>query len=402
MSARWVAVTLAAVACAAGPRPPAASRPRLAAARVPAEAAAVYGDEREVTLSGVERDAAAALRQGAAAPAISPALVRAARALARRAAAGEASPLAPRYVRAALADAGAYDPAPLARIASGAAARLPALLADPADAGATHVGVGAAVAGESTFVVALTARRSASIVPFPRRVPAGSAHRLRGRLTTLSGARVVLTSPSGVARQIAASPGATFDATIRFEEAGSYVVEVVGAGPRGPEVAALLPVLAGGGPEAPTVAPHAPSPDPHDLAAAEERVIAALNALRARQGLAPVAASPALRAIARRHSADMAAHGEVAHVLPGTGDLAARLRRGGVGYRRAVENVARAATGLEAHEVAAESPAHRANMLDPAVKLAGVGIARTRAGAGEPVVYLTQILIDPAARRGTE
>jgi uncharacterized protein YkwD len=400
MSPRLLAAALAAAACAATPAPPA--RPAAAAPPAPREEQpTLYGAETPTALGAIEREVAAALRRAGAPSEVSPALVRAARTLARQAADGEGAPLAPARVRAALADAGAHDPGPLVRIASGSADQLPALLVDAADAGASHVGVGATTRGERTWAVAITARRRASVAPFPRRVDVGARHRLRGRLEGLAAARVVLATPDGVTREVAATRDATFDAAIPFDVPGTYVVEVVGSGPRGPEVAALLPVVAGGGAEVGEAAASR-AREPEDLAAAEDGVLAELNALRLRHRLPPVAASAALRTVARRHSADMAAQGEVAHVLPGTGDLGARLRRAGVAYRRAVENVARASSGLEAHDVAAASPAHRANMLDPAVKVAGIGLARTRVRAGEPVVYLTQILLAPAERRDAD
>jgi hypothetical protein len=86
-------------------------------------------------------------------------------------------------------------------------------------------------------------------------------------------------------------------------------------------------------------------------------------------------------------------------VLPGSGDLAERLRRADVGYRLAVENVARGRTALEAHEVAEESPAHRRNMLLPQARVAGIGVARATGGGGEQVVYLTEILVAREAAR---
>jgi uncharacterized protein YkwD len=120
-----------------------------------------------------------------------------------------------------------------------------------------------------------------------------------------------------------------------------------------------------------------------------------MNATRLRQALAPLARVPELDDVARRHSAAMAAAAKVAHVLPGTGDLGDRLRRARVPYRRAYENVARAATALDAHEAAEESPAHLANVLRPDATRVGVGIARGRLPSGAEQLYLTEVFVHP-------
>jgi uncharacterized protein YkwD len=82
-------------------------------------------------------------------------------------------------------------------------------------------------------------------------------------------------------------------------------------------------------------------------------------------------------------------------VLPGSGTAAERLRQARVPFRRVLENVAKGASAFEAQEALEDSPAHLGNLLDPAVGRAGVGLARGRLASGEPIVYLTQILVQP-------
>jgi uncharacterized protein YkwD len=171
------------------------------------------------------------------------------------------------------------------------------------------------------------------------------------------------------------------------------VVELVAEGAGGPEVAALLVISAGGAPlEAPATPPEA---DPPGDAAAEAAVVRALNATRRRQGLPGLAESPALAALARRHSDEMASAGAVAHVLPRTGDAGARLRGAGIAYRRVLENVALSSSALAAHRVTEESPAHLANLLTPGPTQVGVGIARRKLPSGDDAVYLTELLVEP-------
>jgi uncharacterized protein YkwD len=158
-------------------------------------------------------------------------------------------------------------------------------------------------------------------------------------------------------------------------------------------VAALLVVSCGGAPldeQGP-----AEERDPPDLVAAEEAVLRAVDALRARQGLPGLERSAALAAMARRHSEAMLAAGQVAHVLRGSGDVRARLSRAGIGYAVALENVARGPSALAAQRGLEESPAHRENMLSREATRAGAGVARGKLPSGDPIVYLTQILIAP-------
>jgi uncharacterized protein YkwD len=66
-----------------------------------------------------------------------------------------------------------------------------------------------------------------------------------------------------------------------------------------------------------------------------------------------------------------------------------------VGFRSARENVARGDGAVDAHRAMVESPAHLANLLEPGVELMGLGIARGTLPGGQPVVYLTEILVEP-------
>jgi uncharacterized protein YkwD len=384
---------------AAAPPPPASRPPPTAA---PAADARRFGPEPAVVLAASEADALEIARRrlghGGAPPAVSGALVLAARELARGAAAEQPEPLGLRARRAALTAGLAYDPAPAAYLVRGPADRIGPLLAETLPAGgATHVGAGAVEVEGGLLVVVLATERRARLEPFPRSLPRGASARLAGRLAAgLARPRVVVTVPSGDVREAEVrGDRETFEARLVFPEAGEYLVEVVARGSGGPEVAALLTVTCGvspatGRPAAREAAGEAP--EPADLAGAEAAVVRAIGALRARRGLGPVSASPALSAVARAHSAAMRDAGKVSHVLAASGELTDRLRRARIGYRRAYENVARGSAALGAHAAAEESPAHLANLLAPGVTRVGVGVARAEGGA----VYLTEILVEPA------
>ena len=328
-------------------------------------------------------------------PRLSPELTRAARTLAHDVAAHGPAALSPERLRAALAAAGAFDPAPEARYeratpdAAAARAGL-ALRGLPA----TDVGVGAFVAGGTAHVVVLASTRRASLSPFPARVEPGAVVRLRGALVGLRAPELHLTLPSGEVRETALGPGPAFAADVRFAGPGRYVLEVTGAGERGPTVAALLPVACGDvPPEDPEAALAGDAGEERDPREAVRAVVRAIAALRDRHGLPRLAWSPALAEVARRQSEAMARAGEVAHVLPGAGGLEQRLR--GVAYRRARENVARGPSAIAAHRAAEESPAHRANLLDRGARQLGIGLVRRRLSSGEEEVFLTEILAEP-------
>jgi uncharacterized protein YkwD len=307
-------------------------------------------------------------------------------------------------MRAALASAGATFPAPAGVLLATRPPEIAAALARAARLrGATHVGVGVALSGGTAWGVLLAAERRAELEPFPREVSPGTRVQLRGRLVGLSRPRVYVASPAGWARELPVrESGGGFEAEVLLDQAGPWRLEVMGEGAGGPTVAALLDAVArapGGTdavppPDAPPASAAGGGPAPPD--AGEARVLAALEALRARQGLAPLQRDATLDAVARRHSQAMLAAGTVAHVLRGGPDVVGRLRDAGVEFRVASENVARGEDALDAQRAVEESPAHLANLLSPLVRNVGVGVARGAMPGGQPVVYLTQVLVQPA------
>lgn len=390
-SAGAVAAILLAAGCARahGPRPGATSGP------APTAQPGLYGPEPRYRATPLEAQALAAVRARLPGLTASPALSLAAREIASRAASGAPGPLSRPSIRAALARALAWDPAPSAFAASAPPERIAAALAAAAPVGElTHAGIGIAERGGAVQAVLLGSRRMARLEAFPRDVTPGTTAELRGALRGLSQPRVFATGPGGRAREVAVRGEAPFVASISFGRAGRWLVEVLGRGPQGPQVAALLVVSAGG---APLDEPERPGgAEPADPGEAEARVVEAVNALRARHGLAALEESRPLRDAARRHSSDMLAAGTLAHALPGSGDAAHRLRRDRIPFRAVRENLALGPSALAAQDSLEESPAHLANLLDPAVTRIGAGIARGRlAPGGEPIVYLTEILVQP-------
>ncbi len=133
-----------------------------------------------------------------------------------------------------------------------------------------------------------------------------------------------------------------------------------------------------------------------DLASLEELLEVAVSDERERRGLAPLQPSAALRAVARAHSADMAARGFFDHMSPDGESPADRVRGAGIRFSKMSENIARSFHVDDPVETTVQgwldSPRHRRNMLDPNVSETAVGAASDEEGR----LYVTQIYLAPA------
>jgi uncharacterized protein YkwD len=114
-------------------------------------------------------------------------------------------------------------------------------------------------------------------------------------------------------------------------------------------------------------------PDPD----AEQRMLELVNAERAREGLRPLVFNDELRDVARAHSVEMFEEGYFAHISPNTGSPFDRMRRAGIRFIIAGENLAYAPNVQIAHEGLMNSPGHRANILRPEFGTIGIGVIRS-------------------------
>ena len=106
----------------------------------------------------------------------------------------------------------------------------------------------------------------------------------------------------------------------------------------------------------------------------EARMLELVNAERVRAGLKPLQADPEVLPVARAHSADMFARGYFSHHTPEGGTLGDRMRKQGVRFLLAGENLALAPTLARAHQGLMDSPGHRANILRPEFARVGIGV----------------------------
>ncbi|HET9200191.1 MAG TPA: CvpA family protein [Dehalococcoidia bacterium] len=107
---------------------------------------------------------------------------------------------------------------------------------------------------------------------------------------------------------------------------------------------------------------------------AEEEMLRLLNEERVSRGLSPLTADPALREVARTHSADMFERGYFAHVNPDGLDPFDRIEGAGISFGVAGENLAYAPSVEVAHEGLMDSTGHRENILSPQYCRVGIGI----------------------------
>ncbi len=99
-----------------------------------------------------------------------------------------------------------------------------------------------------------------------------------------------------------------------------------------------------------------------------------LNKERKKRGLQPLAADEPMRKVARAHAQDMLQRGYFSHVTPEGNDPFYRMKKAGITYKRAGENLAYASTLAKAHNGLMHSKLHKAAILNPQFKRVGIGI----------------------------
>ncbi|HHX74709.1 MAG TPA: hypothetical protein GX699_07385 [Firmicutes bacterium] len=124
------------------------------------------------------------------------------------------------------------------------------------------------------------------------------------------------------------------------------------------------------------------------LTAAEQYVFTAINQERVKRGLAPLAMNPELTRLARLKSKDLAENNYFAHRSPTYGSAYDMMRREGIRYSYAGENLAKTTAAANAVSLFLNSSTHRSTLLNPRFNQTGVGIYQL----GRQV-YVTQMFI---------
>jgi uncharacterized YkwD family protein len=118
----------------------------------------------------------------------------------------------------------------------------------------------------------------------------------------------------------------------------------------------------------------AKAPATSAVSAYEQKVVDLTNQERAKNGLKPLALDTALSKVAREKSNDMQSKGYFSHTSPTYGSPFDMMKKFGITYRTAGENIAKGQPTPEAVVKAwMESPGHRANILKAEYTHIGVG-----------------------------
>jgi uncharacterized protein YkwD len=124
------------------------------------------------------------------------------------------------------------------------------------------------------------------------------------------------------------------------------------------------------------------------MSSAERTLLAAINAARAAAGVAPLRATDTLTTAATWQSQVLARAGVLEHTSPDGSTLADRLTRVGWRGTAAGEDLAVAPTAASAVAMWMQSPGHRENLLRPAFRIVGLGLARG-VWNGRSALYIT-------------
>ena len=254
--------------------------------------------------------------------------------------------------------------------------------------GVTHYGL---AVHEDTMAVVFS-RRLFTLEALPERPRSGQNMTLKGvlhaglsQVSALVGRPDELVSPAAVRQR---GQRVWIEVPLRAGP-GTYLVEVIAQGTRGPEVVAMVPIHSEGAERG----PNTPCIETERAAgvAPEEHVITLVNRDRQRLGLPTLRSSETLSASASRHAGQMAQRGIAAHVLPGGASPVARARAFDVETERFHENVAMASSLGQAHADLWASPSHRRALLDPSVNRIGVGVHTIQTDGG-PIHFVVQHL----------
>ena len=126
----------------------------------------------------------------------------------------------------------------------------------------------------------------------------------------------------------------------------------------------------------PRPVPSNPAAPVGSLTADENYILQQVNKERTKAGLAPLQIDSRLVQTARAKSQDMIAHGYFDHQSPTLGSPFDQMKRAGITYRYAGENIAGNSSAAGAMVSWMNSAGHRANILNPNYTRIGIGIVK--------------------------
>jgi uncharacterized protein YkwD len=244
-----------------------------------------------------------------------------------------------------------------------------------------------------TKVVLLLQDIPYALDPFPRRLAAGEKAVLSGKvLGEYQRPKIAISDVMGKVSSPAAAPDASFRAEVACGDRPGRIQVEIGAELGGsPTLVARFPVACGM--DLPTSVPvDEPNPWPAEPEKQEHRMLQELNGERTAVGLKPLAWDDALAGVARGISESIR-EGVRRGSYDIPGDVVQRLKRVGVASPLVLQNPAQARSAEEALQQLLSSPGHRANVMNPDVNRAGMGIVPETGKDGAQSVFVTQIFV---------
>ena len=104
----------------------------------------------------------------------------------------------------------------------------------------------------------------------------------------------------------------------------------------------------------------------------EEQLLQLVNTERIKHGIKTVIADMEMQQVANEHARDMFTRGYFSHNTPEGTDPFERMKKAGIDFMFAGENLAHSSNLLSAHKGLMQSPGHRANILNPAFGKLGI------------------------------
>ena len=126
----------------------------------------------------------------------------------------------------------------------------------------------------------------------------------------------------------------------------------------------------------PTPTP-APNPAPEEeptIGIDEQKMLDLINDERSKAGLAPLMADTKLMEVAKLKAVDMVKNNYFSHTSPTYGSPFEMLKKYGISYRTAAENIAGNSSVEAAHNALMKSEGHRKNILNSDFNYIGIGI----------------------------
>ncbi|KXG77684.1 CAP domain-containing protein [Thermotalea metallivorans] len=134
-------------------------------------------------------------------------------------------------------------------------------------------------------------------------------------------------------------------------------------------------------PDAPQTVPQEQTPshqptDAREFQAGVYEMLELINAERAKAGVAPLQLHKELTAVAQEKSEDMVRNNYFSHTSPTYGSPFDMMKKFGINYAAAGENIAINSSIQKAHIAFMNSDGHRKNILNPNFTHIGIGIAK--------------------------